>query len=165
MWNRWNRNTPIGTRLGDVVPRPSFLDFKIADVGLAVGDLVTYSLTSYSNGMTLYRIEKDCKPDCDLTWMSCHNQASRWSSSLTPSSRLAWVRPGTRTPVPDVRVRGCIEIVPVLQFFPSSTPLKKRTVSYQAIRRVQKVDVIALGKSFSTFQDFINQEIRRLTGA
>ena len=63
-----NKDTKIGTRLGDYEPRPQWLDVKIANRGLALGDLVTYTLTSYTNGMTLYRIVKDCPPDPDLVW-------------------------------------------------------------------------------------------------
>lgn len=144
--------------MGDYSPRPKWLDFKLSDRGLAVGDLVTYSFTSYNNGMTLYRIIKDCPPNEDLVWTLAKSPYGR-----SYSDKSFWSKPGNKTPVPDIRVRGCIELVPVLQVFPGP-PSSKRTVAYERLGRVRKVDVLALGKSFSAFQDFINEEIRHLTG-
>lgn len=155
-----NGNTAPGTRLGDFQPRPKWLDFKLSNWDLSVGDLVTYSFTSYSNGMTLYRIVKDCPPNEDLVWTQVK---SPYGFSSRYASRYSWTKPGNKTPVPDIRVRGCIELTPVLQIFPGP-PSGKRTVAYSKLGRVKKVDVLALGKSFSSFQDFINEEIKRLTG-
>ena len=151
-----NGSTTLGTRLGDFQPRPKWLDFKLSNWDLSVGDLVTYSFTSYSNGMTLYRIVKDCPPNEDLVW----TQVKR---PYGYSARSYWTKPGNKTPVPDIRVRGCIELAPVLQVFPGP-PSGKRTVAYTKLGRVKKVDVLALGKSFAALQDFINEEIKRLTG-
>jgi len=155
-----NQETPQGTRLGDYLPRPPWLGIQLKDKDLAVGDLVTYTLTSHTNGMTLYRIVKDCPPNPDLVWESVEKKRFhqwQWKTRET----YAWVKPGTKTPIPVVRLKGCIEIAPVLQLFPGPKA-SKRTVCYDAIYRVRKVDIVSLGRSFASFQDFIDQEVKRL---
>lgn len=150
-----NENIALGTRLKECQPRPYWLDVKLSDKKMTVGDLVTYTLTSFTNGMTIYRIVKDCPPNPDLVWTEVRGDS--WSAW----TRMAWVKPGTKTPVPNVRLKGCIEIVPVFQFLPGPAA-SKRTVSYDALFRVIRVDVLELGRSFSNFQSFIDEEVRRL---
>ena len=156
-----NKETKLGTRLGDYEPRPQWLDMKISNRGLSLGDLVTYTLTSYTNGMTLYRIVKDCPPDPDLVWGETRDYMPMYYGKR--HVKLGWFKPGKKTPVPNVRVRGCIEIDPVLQIFPGPRS-NRRTVSYETLYRVNKVDIIELGRSFSSLQSFIEQEVRRLKG-
>lgn len=145
----------IGMRIGDLEPRPYWLDMKLSDRELSAGDLVTYTLTSFTNGMTVYRITKDCPPNPDLIWGVVRGRP------LPTLHKMAWMKPGTHAPVPNVRLRGCIEITPVFQFLPGPSA-SKRTVSYDTLYRVRKVDVVELGRSFANFQSFIDEEVRRL---
>lgn len=146
-----------GTRLGDIVPRPKWLDFKLSDKGFAVGDLVTYTNSGYTNHLTIYRIVKDCPPQHDavVTEVDHPRTGTRYKTKI-------WAMPGKRTKVPHIRLYGCVEIVPAFNFFPRYKESKK-TVAYSALYRLTKVDILELAKSFSRYQDFITSESKRLS--
>lgn len=129
--------------------------------GLTVGDLVTYSGMTYSNCLTLFRIVKDCSPRMDAVWGELGRQR-RWCRK-TVSPRMGWVKPGTRTAVPYVRLRGCVEIAPAFRLIDGvGAHPSKRAVSYENLWRIKKVDVLALGESFARYQDFIRAEVRSI---
>ena len=145
--------------------RPAWLDFKLSTLNYSVGDLVTYTTMSWNNGMTIFRIVKDCPQRLDAVWGPVGTQRkSPFSSSLRTQSRNSWVKPGTRTEIPKVRLRGCVEIVPVCQLFPGPY-VGKKTVQYSNLYRLRKIDVLELGKGFAKFQQFIHDEIGRIKGA
>ena len=139
----------VGTRLSDLLPRLIWLDKHLADVGLAVGDLVTYE--DSRQGTALYRITKDRPPDGDLVW-----------NQLSCGRKFGWTRPGSKKKVSDVRVVGSIELTLAIQLF-SGSIAKKKTVPYRSLFRLKKVDILELASTFSKFQDFVKQEAKRLT--
>lgn len=146
-----------GTRLADIVPRPKWLDFKLGDKGFSVGDLVTYTNSGYTNHLTIYRIVKDCPPQQDSVVAEVNHPRS-----LGHYKSKVWVKPGTKTKVPHIRLYGCVEIIPAFNFFPRYKEAKK-TVAYSALYRLTKVDILELARSFSRFQDFITEESKRLS--
>ena len=146
----------LGTRLGDIQPRSKWLDFKLSDKGYRVGDLVTYANTGYSNHLTIYRIVKDCPPQVNAVLTEAPRmRGSSWKKQI-------WAKPGTRTSIPQIRLYGCVEIMPVFNFFPRFKEGKK-TVSYSTLYRLTKIDILELAKSFSRYQDFITTESKRLS--
>lgn len=155
----------IGERIVDIQPRPKWIDAKLSDRGLSVGDLVTYNSVTHNNGMTIYRVDKDCPPQIDAVWgeyTDYYKSAYHKSSNRGElKKRQGWCKKGTRSKIPDVRLRGCIELTPVFQIFPGPSQGRK-TVSYDSLWRVKKIDVLALGRAFSGFQEFIMQEIKRI---
>ena len=156
-----NDERPVGTKLSEVLPRLTWLDFKLSDKGFHVGDLVTYSVSSYGNGMTLFRIVKDCPANGDLVWTQLCASQQRWRY-VKPA--LGWAKPGTSTRVPDIRVKGCIEIQPVIQLIPGPH-VGKKTVPYRALNRLKKVDILELARTFSRIKDFIDIEVKRLSSS
>ncbi|NBW12283.1 MAG: hypothetical protein EBR82_30055 [Caulobacteraceae bacterium] len=133
---------------------------SMVEQGLAIGDLVTYRGMTYSNGLSIYRIVKDCPPRLDAVWGEVGRVHAMWHKNRR--TQMGWVRPGTRTPVPHVRLRGCVEIVPVHNFIDAEYQRKRRSVSYDRLWKLEKVDVLTLGEAFVRYQDFLKSEIKRI---
>jgi hypothetical protein len=155
-------NLPLGTKVTDLNPRPRWLDIKLSDKNFAVGDLVTYSSTGYGNHMTIWRIAKDNPAIEDAVVGNVAKYVYTGSPGRRQVPVKEWVLPGKKTRIPDIKLRGYVELVPVFSFFPRYHEGKKN-VSYVNLYRLKKLDLLELARNFSNFQDFIKQEVKRLS--
>jgi len=154
---------PLGTKITDIPETKAALDVKLSDYGFALGDLVRSSSCLSGGGLTLYRITKDFSPRTDAIWGSY----TKINLSRSPRivRKMGWVKPGTHTAIPKIRLRGSIEITPAFQFI-SGPITSKHTIGYCDIfYKLEKVDVLTLAKSFSDFQEFIKKESKRFSNS
>ena len=152
---------PLGTKITDIPETKAALDVKLSDYGFALGDLVRRSSYLSGSGLTLYRITKDFSPRTDAIWGSY----TKINLSRSPRivRKMGWVKPGTHTAIPKIRLQGSIEITPAFQFI-SGPITSKHTISYcDLFYKLEKVDVLTLAKSFSDFQEFIKKESKRFS--
>jgi len=163
-----NISLDIGTKLSDTEGWPAGPVRTLSDMfpDLHVGDLVVYNHTTRHSGLVVYRIDKDCPPQGDAVWGEyCTPRRYRWSKGAPQRVATSFIYPGTRTKVPKIRLRGCIEIRPVFQLLhPGNKPLKHTVAYSQIMRRVRRVEILDLAKSFADFQDFIKAESKLLSG-
>lgn len=146
---------PIGTKVCDLDPRPRWLDRRLSDYGLSVGDLVACSSQSWWNEMTIYRIVSDSPPIGDAVWNEVKPRGSRYPYR-------GWFLPGSKKRITDKVLRGCIEIEPVFTFFHRyKQSQRKKRIAYTNLYRTQKLELMDMAKNFSDFQEFIMREAKR----
>lgn len=143
---------------------------KLNDFGLTVGDLVVLNSSTMNSGGIVFRIVKDCPPVADARWGEFMEAVPWYDRKRVGSSckrALGWVwtnkngKPSRRR-IPHIRLKGCIELVPVWSFFPQQA--KKHAVSYAMLERtVKRVGLVDLGTAFATFHLFIQNETRRMS--
>jgi hypothetical protein len=147
-----NRGILPGTKLSEVSPRLRWFDFKLSDMGLSVGDLVMH----VSSSTTIYRLTADFPPDGELVWTHLRSGKRRMP-------RMGWTKPGTKGKVPNNKVIGCVEITPVFELIQGPRPRRKRTIAYRQLYNLLSIDMLTLAKSYSRLNDFINQEVKRVS--
>lgn len=137
--------------------------YNLKKFGLQVGDLVTihdyYRGGNYGN---IYKITGENLPCLDATWgikkirvykRTYHNNATydryTWLSKTGKSLNMN-------------QIVGTIELTPVFSFM-SDNLSKKRKVRYDFVSsKIKKIDLITLGKSFASFKEFINSEVKKI---
>ena len=145
----------VGMKITEDPIMAKLLEHQLSDYNLMVGDVVMFKHAARGNSLTLYRITKDHKPMKDLIW-------GKSGMSRLWGERHDWVKQGTRTKPPQIKIYGCIEITPVVQLLPSGA--SRHNVAYTHIpRRIMKVDVLAMAKAHAEFHDFIKREVQRLS--
>jgi hypothetical protein len=160
-----------GCRISNV--DPTALTRKLDDFGHCVGDLVTLHGHGLNSGGVIYMITRDSRP-VDAMWGTYRDyyKAQRgWHGGGQDAKRgkTSWTwcyvnkKGKPSQPVPETRLKGCIELTPVFSLFPTSKG--KKVVPYRQIKkRVMKVDIVRLGVTFYEFQTFLQGEAKRLSG-
>lgn len=155
----------IGQRFIDY--EPDLLLKKVEDYGYAVGDLVTLQGQGLNSGGVIYKITLDSRP-VNAIWGAYRDYYGRhryMSTSGKTSYTWCYVNKKGKPaqPVPDTRLKGCIELTPVFSLFPYKKG--KKVVPYKKIKsRMSKVDLIKLGVTFYEFQTFIQAETKKMMG-
>ena len=140
---------------------PDLLTKNLSQYGLYVGDLVVLHAHGLNSGGVIYRITKDCPP-VDAIWGHYRD----YYRSRNATIRYTWCNVNKKgkasQPVPNTRLRGCVELTPMFSFFPYKKG--KKVVPYGQVKaRVQKVDVVKLGLTFYEFQRFLQDEARKMS--
>lgn len=151
-------NLKIGTKVTEVQPAPHWLHETLASKGLAVGDLVAYYYPSWNNHMTIYRIVKDSPPNHGAEWGS-----HRLYSTSMYNIGQGWVYPGTKRRMSYRVLQGYVEIEPVYQIIRGPYKPSNRKVDYRSLRRLKKLDVLELGRTFAGLKDFIESEVKKMS--
>lgn len=141
------------------------VDVKLSDFNFKVGDLVSVSGQGLESGGVIYRIVKDYEPAKDAVYSIITSPSRRYTRT-----RTGWAYPNESKrknkrliQVPHIKLDGCISLRPEFAFMPSRKTDKLRTVPYsQIMERVTKVDIVSLGATFATYQNFINEELAKL---
>jgi len=157
----------FGTKFSDVyvgkIP-------TLSDYGYAIGDLVSLSAHGLNSGGIIYKIVKDYPVAVDSTWGSYTERMYRYSAgpgrrkNINVSSRMGWVDKKNKH-VRQLYLYGCITLKPVFSFMPYKGKSSTKSVPYNQIKkRLTKVGLVELGITFTKYQEFINNELKSLSG-
>lgn len=137
---------------------------KLSNYKLSLGDLVTINGITLNSGGIIYAIVKDNPPNADVVWGKTTHKVYKSSYGFANSyERYGWLnKNGKGKILNSIQIFGSIDLKPVFSFMPNSS-LKNRKIAYQHIRtRVKKIDIISLGKSFASFKEFIDAEVKKI---
>lgn len=156
---------PAGRKFSDVYGTKLV---TLIDYGYAVGDLVSLSAHGLNSGGVVYRITRDNPPAIDSTWGTFIEMRYMFGGgpqrTKKPLSRQGWIDKNNKV-VRDLYLYGCITLEPVFSFFPYKGKSTKKSVPYRQIeKRLKKVGLVELGITFTNYQEFINNELKRLSG-
>lgn len=144
-----------GTKVTEIDPQPHWINDTLLSKGFAVGDLVSYSHPAWNNHMVIYRIVQDHPPNHEAVWGIYRD----YSKNSMAGFQMGWTYPDTKKRMPWRYVQGCIEIEPVYQIIRGPYRPSKKTVEYRSLRRIKKLDVLELGRTYAGLKDFIEREI------
>lgn len=144
----------INMKITDAHPPLPWINDTLLSRGYAVGDLVAYSVPLWNNYMTIYRITQDFAPCKDAVW----GRYKDYSKS-SENYQLGWIYPNTKKKIPRKYLCGCVEIEPVYQIIRGTFRPTKRIVEYRNFRRLKKLDLLELGRTFAEFKEFIEKEV------
>ena len=159
---------PHGRKFSDAYPGKIAM---LADYGYAIDDLVTLNGHGLNSGGIIYRIVKDHGPAIDSTWgtyidIRYRNTygGGRSNTKRERVTRSGWIDKNNKA-VRDLYIYGCISLEPVFSFAPYKGKSSKKSVPYRQItKRLNKVDLVQLGILFTKYQEFVNRELKRLSG-
>lgn len=155
----------IGTKFSDVYP---VRNITLQQHGYAVGDLVTLSAHGLNSGGIIYKVIKDVPPAYHSLWGEYrerrYSRRGPGRNSVRVMIRTGWIDEKGKF-IPQLKRYGCIYLHPVFAFFPYKSRAGKKSVPYHQIpKRLKKVDLVELGTTFTRYQHFINEELKRLSG-
>ena len=141
-------------------------NYNLKKFGLQVGDLVT--INDYYKGSygKIYKITGENLPCLDAKWGIKTIRVYKTSyysknNSKTTYERHTWLSK-TGKSLNMNQIVGTIELTPVFSFM-SDNLSKKRKVRYDFVSsKIKKIDLITLGKSFASFKEFINSEVKKI---
>jgi hypothetical protein len=140
--------------------------YNLSKFGLNIGDIVKINQYSYENGGTLYRVTGENPPYLDAVWgvKTCKVYKRSYASQVNhhqTHERMGWLDKQGKLLSPS-QVIGTVEFTPIFTFM-SNNKLKKKNLRYDSLKyKVKKIDIITLGKSFASYKEFIDSEIKRL---
>lgn len=140
--------------------------YNLNKFGLNIGDIVTITQYPYENIGILYRITGEKLPCLDAVWgvKTCKIYKRSYASQINRHQtyeRMGWLDKQGKLLNPN-QVIGTVELTPIFTFMSNSKP-KKKNLRYDCLKyKVKKIDIITLGKSFASYKEFIDSEVKRL---
>ena len=149
----------VGQTIGELSVVPKWSKRRLSQYGLEVGDLVTCNRPSYDQGV-VYRIEQDFLPRNDAVLKSLN-------TSIDEVKKLRWCYPEFEKEMSQMTLKGYVKLSKVLELFPHDRYIRSeyKFVSYTFISKLRKVDVVQLGYTFTKFKEFLEEEVRRISGS